>query len=30
MRENDLERIVKEVDAVDAFIAAINVRKAAI
>jgi hypothetical protein len=30
MRENDLERIVKEVDAVNAFIAAINVRKAAI
>jgi hypothetical protein len=30
MRENDLERIVKEVDAVDAFITAINVRKAAI
>ena len=28
MRENDLERIVKEVDAVDAFIAAINTRKA--
>jgi hypothetical protein len=30
MRENDLERIVKEVDAVDAFIAAVNTRKAAI
>jgi hypothetical protein len=30
MRENDLERIVKEVAAVDAFIVAINVRKAAI
>jgi hypothetical protein len=27
MRENDLERIVKEVDAVDAFIADINTRK---
>jgi hypothetical protein len=30
MRENDLERIIKEVDAVDAFITAVNTRKAAI
>ncbi len=30
MRENDLERITKEVDAVDAFIAEINARKVAI
>jgi hypothetical protein len=30
MRENDLERIVQEAAAVDAFIAAVNARKAAI
>jgi hypothetical protein len=30
MRENDLKRIVKEVDAVDTFIAAVTARKAAI
>jgi hypothetical protein len=30
MRENGLERIVKEVDAIDTFIASVNTRKLAI
>jgi hypothetical protein len=30
MRENDVERIAQEVNTVDAFIASINARKAAI